>query len=39
VRRYSTVIRAGDRKAAGRLSKALHDNPIVQEYRIAPTGD
>jgi putative Mg2+ transporter-C (MgtC) family protein len=39
VRRYSTVIRAGDRKAAGRLSQALHANPLVQEYRIAPTGD
>jgi putative Mg2+ transporter-C (MgtC) family protein len=39
VRRYSTVIRAGDRKAAGRLSQALHADPGVQEYRIAPTGD
>jgi putative Mg2+ transporter-C (MgtC) family protein len=39
VRRYSTVIRAGDRKAAGRLSQALHADPAVQEYRIAPTGD
>jgi hypothetical protein len=39
VRRYSTVIRAGDRKAAGRLSRALHANPVVQEYRISPSGD
>jgi putative Mg2+ transporter-C (MgtC) family protein len=39
VRRYSTVIRAGDRSAAGRLARALHDDPHVQEYRISPTGD
>jgi putative Mg2+ transporter-C (MgtC) family protein len=39
VRRYSTVIRAADRKAAGELAKALHADPLVQEYRIAPTGD
>ena len=39
VRRYSTVIRAGDRSAAGRLARALHADPHVQEYRIAPSGD
>lgn len=39
VRRYSTVIRAGDRTAAGRLSQALHADSAVQEYRIAPAGD
>ena len=39
VRRFSTVIRAADRSAAGRLAQALHEDAYVQEYRIAPTGD
>jgi putative Mg2+ transporter-C (MgtC) family protein len=39
IRRYSTVIRASHRSAAGRLAEALHKDPMVQEYRIAPAGD
>jgi len=38
-RRYSTVIRSGDRSAAGRLAEALEADTRILEFRIAPAGD
>ncbi len=39
IRRYTMTIASADRSAAGRLAVALEGETLVQEFRIAPTGD
>ena len=39
VRRYSMVLRSGDRSGAGRLAVTLEKMDAVREFRITPTGD
>jgi len=39
VRRYSMVLRSGDRSGAGRLAATLEKMDSVLEFRITPTGD
>lgn len=39
LRRYSMVLRSGDRSGAGRLAVTLENMDTVLEFRITPTGD